>query len=435
MELKNHHDKGFNLVIGTVVLLGLIIHTPAFAEVPMDKMVQSTVRVLCIKGEEIGTGSGFVIGNGQYVVTNWHVVACSGAKGTAGVLLEGREMNRAKIRWHSEIKDLAVLQLDHKLDRPDVGFVRQADMKMGQTIFALGFPGAADDEAVVSQGSFAIVKQTKGSISAWITSRLDVALYQIDAALNPGNSGGPLFNEFGFVAGINVAKSLTAAVVVENDNGGRPVTKIGRLPSGEGIAWAIQADELLEELDRLNIPYKIMPWYVSNRIYRIWKDDPLFFFSGVLIGALSLTGFFLGITRRGRGMVKEVVTKGVEVLSRRVSEKPVTEQWVLAGIAGPFEGCSIELDEMPLVIGRDPRVSQLIFQPDAGEISRRHCIVRVDKKNRKIRLEDCWSSNGTFLKGDIKLKPGETVLLTPGDRFYLSNPQYCFELRGLETVG
>jgi len=417
--------------ICSIIFIILLCKGLAFAEVPMDKMVQSTVRVLCIKGEQIGTGTGFVIGDGHYVVTNWHVVSCTASGGKSGIAVSGTNINKSIVKWHSAEKDLAVLQLEQKLNRSSVVFVKEKNMKMGKTVFALGFPGAADDGDVVGEASFNIVKQTRGSISAKVPSKFGVALYQIDAALNPGNSGGPLFNQYGFVAGINVAKSLTAAVVIDRNSSGVSIPKIDRLPSGEGIAWAIQADELMTELDRLNISYQTMPWYVSNRIYRFWEDDPLIFCVGVIICVLSMLGFSLGITQRGRGMVKEIVTKGVDVLTYKasISKKSAKQAMVLAATSGPLDGCIIELDGIPLVIGRDPHVSHLVFPSDAGDISRRHCIVSFDEKKQEITLEDCWSYNGTFLNEGHQLKPGEMVTLTPGDQFYLSNFENKFEIR------
>ena len=418
-----------------IVFIAISLGTPHWANgnAPMEEMVESTVRVICQDREGAGSGTGFVIGDGGYVVTNWHVVNCTASGGKTGILMDDNRLAPADVQWHSEAKDLAVLKMSRKLNRPDVSFVREKRMQMGHTVFALGFPGAADDQDVVSQASANIVKQTKGSISAKVPSRYNVALYQIDAALNPGNSGGPLFNEFGFVAGVNVAKSLTAAVVLQRNESGIPTPTVDRLPSGEGIAWAIQTDELLEELDRLDIPYRTMPWYVGNGFYRVWNDNPLLFILGLIFGVSGVAGLFFGITNRGREMAKDVVSKGVEALTRRVPKNdPVPPKMgspVLVGRSGPFEGCVIEVDDKPMSLGRDPRVSQLVFPPDCSDISRRHCTVHLDKTTGKLTLEDCWSSNGTFLDDGTKVNGGEAVYVTQGKGFYLSVSEYGFEFR------
>ena len=421
------------LKIWCIIFLFFLFEFSALAEVPMEEMVQSTVRVLCAQSDKTGTGTGFVIDNGRYVVTNWHVVACSGSGGKVAVMINKDDIYKAAVKWHSVKKDLAVLKLEQRLDRPSVSFVKANNIKRGHTVFALGFPEAADNNAVVSRESFNIVKQTKGSISAKVPSKFDVALFQTDVPLNPGNSGGPLFNKYGFVAGINVAKSLTAAVVVGNTNSGEPVQKIDRLPFGEGIAWAIQADELLMELDKLNISYKTMPKYMNSHIYQLWNDNPLIFSLGILISILSIIGFSLSVSNKGRVIIKDVVTKNVNALTFQapVIKKPTNQKQhiILTGISGIFDGCTIELDETPLIIGRDPRVSHLVFPADIGDVSRRHCIVSFNKKNQEITLEDCWSSNGTFLQGGKKLESGKPFQLNIGDKFYISDSKYMFEIK------
>ncbi|MBF0376718.1 MAG: trypsin-like peptidase domain-containing protein [Desulfamplus sp.] len=413
------------------------------AEAPIETMSKSTVRILCIKGEATGTGSGFVIDNGRKVVTNWHVVACTADGGGVGVWIGENDAIKAQVKWHSEQKDLAVLELERPLDRPSVVFASGKTVKIAHTVFASGFPAAADDEQVVDRASLLTVKTSSGIVSAKVNSQSGVGLFLIDASINPGNSGGPLFDEFGHVVGINVAKALMAAVVVNPTTISQSPISIERLPSADGIAWAIEADELIEELDKLNISYKTASVLIDNSLYRLWKKDPLVFSLVAISIIIGIGGLFLGVTSKGRVVVKEVVSKSKDAITRRATPPPppikepiaVSEKPLLLGIAGEFQGSIIELDESPLVIGRDPRVSHLVFSQRDSGVSRRHCTVAFDSKSRCFYLEDSWSSNGTYLgagknvQSGSKIESGQKIRLAHGDRFYLSDQNQMFEVR------
>ncbi|MBF0229876.1 MAG: trypsin-like peptidase domain-containing protein [Desulfamplus sp.] len=450
--LPESRRKNITLLLLILILSCILLFVSrisAYAATPFEDMSKSTVRIFCIKGEQIGTGSGFVIDNGGKVVTNWHVVALTEQGAKAVVFLGENNMIKTQVKWHSEQKDLAVLELEKPLDRPDVVFMPVKKVVIGQTIYALGFPSAADDQ-FLDNASLSEVKATRGIISAKVNSQSGVGLFQIDAAINPGNSGGPLFDEFGQVLGINVAKALIAAVVV-NPSGslsssGNAVS-IERLPSGEGIGWAIQADELMEELDKLNISYRSASVLIDNSLYRLWKNDPLVFSFVAISIFIGVSGLFLGFTSKGRVVVKEVVSKSRDAITRRAAPTPlqvkhhaaVSEKPLLLGIAGEFQGSIIELDESPLVIGRDPRVSHLVFSQRDSGVSRRHCTVAFDSKSRCFYLEDSWSSNGTYLcfsppragasQSGSKIQSGQKIRLSSGDRFYLSDENQMFEVR------
>lgn len=413
-----------------------LVASSVFAEAPIETMAKNTVRILCIKGEKAGTGSGFVIDNGRKVVTNWHVVACTADGGGSGVWLGENNEIKARVLWHSEQKDLAVLELERPLDRPSVVFASSKTVNITQIVYALGFPGAADDEQVVDRSSMLQVKATRGIISAKVHSQSDVGLFQTDAAINPGNSGGPLFDEFGQVVGINVAKSLRAAVVVNPNSTSQTPLSIERLPSGEGIGWAIQADELMKELDQLNISYGKASGLINNSLYRLWKNQPLIFFLVSTAIIIGIAGLFMGFTAKGRTVVKEVkeaITKRGPSLPAK--KDPPTDIPLLVGIAGEFNGSIIELDESALVLGRDPRASQLVFSKSASGVSRRHCSVMFDPENRCFYIEDSWSSNGTYIVGSgghvnsgASIESGQKIPLSPGDRFYLSDQNQMFEV-------
>lgn len=393
----------------------------------MEEMVKSTVRVVCFQEDEniIDGGSGFIIDSGRKVATNWHVVGCSAMGGKLFILSGPENKVPAWMKWHCEDKDLAVLELDRPLDRPSVSFAPGESVQTGQTVYALGFPGGADDRDVVDVSSSMFeVKINKGIISAKVRSVNSIGLFQTDAAINPGNSGGPLFDEMGHVIAINTYKSMALTIVA--DQHGNP--SAGRIPLDSNIGWAIQADELIEELDKLGVSYNTASRFINNRVYRLWKKEPLILSLVFLALLLSTAGLFFILTRHGLAVIRDSVSHGKEVLTKKLpaaaEKKPL-----LKGIAGEYSGSAIDVDEEPLAIGRDPRVSHLVFPDSCSDISRRHCSIRFDKSRNIFMLEDCWSVNGTYLENGERIASGAPRPLSAGSRFYLSGPENLFEVR------
>lgn len=111
------------------------------------------------------------------------------------------------------------------------------------------------------------------------------------------------------------------------------------------------------------------------------------------------------------------------------AKSALANQWVLYGVSGPLAGKAVELGMEPLAIGRDARMSNLIVPGDSGVISKRHCLLKFDSLKQGFVLEDCGSTNGTFLASGQRLTPGAPFPLKPGDRFYLAEPEIAFELR------
>jgi hypothetical protein len=138
-----------------------------------------------------------------------------------------------------------------------------------------------------------------------------------------------------------------------------------------------------------------------------------------ILAALIAAG--IGATRSGRATVKRALESARQKGSPRAP--------VLRGVRGEFAGLELELGEEPVIIGRDPRVSQLVFVADAPAISGRHCSVRFDPARRAVVLEDLWSTNGTFRASGERLRPGEPALLRSRDEFCLGDRDVAFEVR------
>ena len=137
-----------------------------------------------------GAGSGFIISPDGVILTNAHVVR--DAKEVTVKLTDRREF-RARVLGFDPKTDVAVLKID-ATNLPVVPVGRSSDLKVGEWVLAIGSPFGL--ESSVTAGVVSAKGRSLGDDS-------QVPFIQTDVAVNPGNSGGPLFNTRGEVVGIN----------------------------------------------------------------------------------------------------------------------------------------------------------------------------------------------------------------------------------------
>ncbi len=173
------------------------------ARTAYKKVENSVVNIVIYNGKvgdedaKAGTGSGMILTEDGYIVTNSHVVNDSRNMPTEVILNDG-ESYIASIVGVDVRTDIAVLKIDADGLKP-VEFVNSDQIEVGQDAIAVGSPGGVKYSNSLTKGCVSALNRT-------VKSNALVPYIQTDAAINPGNSGGPLLNSAGQVMGINTIK-------------------------------------------------------------------------------------------------------------------------------------------------------------------------------------------------------------------------------------
>lgn len=154
----------------------------------MEGTIEQYKRVVVQIATPFSTGTGFYLKKSGYIITNEHVV-----RGNREVVVEGALIPRqmSKVLFTDPRHDLAFLTCQPNSSIPSIDIADNESINEGEKIMAVGHPFGLKFTA------------TQGIISNASHTEEDVHYYQHDAALNPGNSGGPLINSKGEVIGIN----------------------------------------------------------------------------------------------------------------------------------------------------------------------------------------------------------------------------------------
>lgn len=209
------------------------------AEYSYEAVSKSVVGVICYADEvtEVSQcttqGSGIIISEDGYIVTNAHIVNNSKTAYAIQVITsDGTDYDAGVVGVDSRT-DLAVLKIDGKGLTPAT-FGKSEDMVIGSSVIAIGNPGGIGYQNSLTSGIVSALNRA-------VPSSTNVKYIQTDAAINPGNSGGPLCNLYGQVIGINTSKIVSEKY--------------------EGMGFAIPSETVKEIADQL-----IKQGYVSGRV-------------------------------------------------------------------------------------------------------------------------------------------------------------------------
>jgi serine protease Do len=183
-------------------------------------------------GEVEGMGSGFIINEEGYILTNYHVI--STAKEITVTLSDKTEVSATVVNYDSE-KDIAMIKLKEGTKVPAIAELGDSDeVYPGAEVIAIGTPLSKNFAQTLTKG---VISGSNRTIEG--QNGANVNLIQTDAAINPGNSGGPLVNAKGQVIGINSMKLGT---------------QVSGETTIEGIGFAIPINEVKNKIEALSKP-------------------------------------------------------------------------------------------------------------------------------------------------------------------------------------
>lgn len=187
--------------------------------------------------EAEGEGSGIVYSKDGYIITNYHVVeqAIKSKEAKVTVMLSTGDSLNATVVGGDEVTDIAVIKVDKELTPAEFG--DSDGIEVGELAVAIGNPLGQEFAGSVTVGYISALNRTIESTGATYN------LIQTDAAINSGNSGGPLVSSSGKVIGINTAKIAATGV--------------------EGMGFAIPINEVLPIVEELITNKKIVRPYIG----------------------------------------------------------------------------------------------------------------------------------------------------------------------------
>ena len=200
-------------------------------------------------------GSGMVVHEDGYIITNAHVIEDADEDKIKVVFSDGSEFPAETIST-DEGKDLAVLKIPAENKLPFIHFGRSYDLMIGETVIAIGNPYGFSN-TVTSGIVSAVGRDIEVVEGTWLRG-----LIQTDAPINPGNSGGPLLNINGDLIGVNTAIRANA----------------------QNIGFAIPVDTLADNLSQMLMPEKLRRVRLGLVVRRMKRAGE---FAGLIVDSVS----------------------------------------------------------------------------------------------------------------------------------------------------
>lgn len=405
MEKQGEKTKGKNkrrraLRVLCVLLFCCILmaeRAAAKEDSAVSEARDGVVRVVCAAEEGVWVGSAFCIHKDEegrcVFLTNSHVVLIeeTGKLGDIYIPLASPEAGEVlsddwavcDVLYYDEMQDpdIAVVRTREPVDGIRIlPLLPGSEVNVGDTIYALGYPGAVDDEDAITAEA-GDVTVTRGTVSRFTTrnDRPNSKLIQHDAVTSGGNSGGVLITEDGAAIGVH-----SSGILSENTN--------------VKYNFAVSIDQAMEILDRLEIPYTIYEKKTQ---------------SGELSFVLLAAGTAAVLAAGG-------------ILFRKKKKAPRKgESFTLVAENGVLSGQSWLIQGNTLLIGREEEC-QVKFPPDEKGISRRHASLTVN--GTAVTLMDLNSTCGTFVRGK-QLQPQIPVTVVRGESFWIGSKENTFSVR------
>ena len=420
MRVQPKFNFSFTVIVQGFIwsFLALGVCVEALAQGAIAQVDRSVVRVIVKLSDGFGSGTGFVVGLGGVVATNNHVV--EGAERSWVLSKQGNgklQEYPASVLWASPEYDLALLHVEG-LEAPALLLAEPLPEK-GSQVTSIGYPGIADSilrsDSALGESTF-----TQGVIgrvvkAGWGGDKAQQNILQHSAAVNGGNSGGPLIDSCGRVVGINTAKAkgqiegdAEHGMTVNQSDGIFFASHVGillRILKSQGRIFTSTGDACTLDLMAANhtlVPQSQGGWYVPAGI----------------VAALMLALVTLKVALKKQTVLLESYTQFLRRSGKSPSAvtPPTTKTWMLRGRDSCDRFVALKLHSTllttgKLIIGRNTANCQLAI--DDPTISRQHASLTL--VNGRLQLIDLGSTNGSWIDGvqvrstPVTLREGQTV--------------------------
>ena len=349
------------------------------------------------------SGTGFAVGDPakpvEYIITNAHVVMDDIGEQCSLKVYFSYAQNDFVIPTVYKIdeqKDIAVLKLPAPTDKRTALVLCPSDsVDMNGEVTALGFPGVSDKLTDNAKYDTEDVTVTRGIISRKFYQNENMrSMYQIDAYINHGNSGGPLVNSKGEVVGIN-------------SNG---------IEGEANVNAAICIDELI------NLASREQLGYVLSTDAKPFNPVPIIIIAAVVVVAAAGVVIFMMKKKNGDNKPKAAPAPAavqVSAPAQNMGAMLICEKGVLAGRTFPLGNGA--------VIGRNTQKCGICFPVDTKGVSGAHCEIR--KTANGYEIMDLGSSYGTTLGSGQKLTANVPVFIPSGTYFMVGGSEQLFQIK------
>ena len=263
-DVENSKEDGITLTVTqeeNVIINVVQDASPSVVSIAVTQLTLKSGEGLVDEVSNIGTG--FVVDPNGIIITNQHVVSDTSA--TYKVITnDGKEYEVVEI-LRDDSNDIAVLKIDAtSLDSLELG--DSDSLLVGQTVIAIGNP-LGEYAGSVTTGVISGVNRSVTTSSGWFgsTTKVYEDVIQTDAAVNPGNSGGPLISTEGKVIGVNFATTSNA----------------------DNISFALPINRVKQRLDEYRTYGKFIKPYIGIS-YRMISEYEAMYYKDVVAGALVM---------------------------------------------------------------------------------------------------------------------------------------------------
>jgi serine protease Do len=328
-------------------------------------------------------GSGVVVHEDGYVITNAHVV--KEAQNIKVIFSNGDEYEAQLIRRDEE-KDLALLKIEADKKLPFAHLGRSDDLMIGETVVAVGNPYGYSNTLTTGVLS-AVGRDIQVEEGFWLRG-----LIQIDAPINPGNSGGPLFNINGELIGINTAIKAGA----------------------DNIGFSIPVDTLADNLRQMLMPEelrRVRLGLVVGRIKTAGAETGLVIDSVVEGSPAAEKGLAAGdiIVDMDGHKLANIIDFYIRMMSKEAGE-PIAIEYVRPAEESARKKVELAMVEVPL--------------PDGAELARKFFQMEVSELDEKVAERFGYESAYPILivtgadrdgaADDVGLRGGDLILSIGG---------------------